>query len=433
MRLLKHKLDDYQPFLSSVEQLERDRNGNYKLKTKANIPLSTKQINVISGGSIEIDLLAFSEKLNSLNQTDQIINVFKSAVKQLSFFNEVELFALNDKTNECNPINDKCNEKLLSFVKKSLKNGVLDWIAESKGPKFIPWDFDHTGNEMAIKCFVLPIFSNSRFVGVLTALTNLKFLSEDSYDYRILATLLNLTFSKLQVQSLKKEINKTYLEYQILQSKLFNDYKYAAVGELASKSIEEIGSPLQVIMSYTDILQKENPEIDTEATEFIRTQVHTVKEILNRLSKFINNSYTKPKLYSCSINTAITEFYKVIEHSLKADSYECVLDLEENMPSILSNYNNLNQILVSAFGLMHSFRKSGGGVIIQSRYGNETIVVKMLFTDSVDLKSNDEQEYGISILKHLMEKQEGEVRFNSDPETGTNLIISFPLKRKLRG
>jgi signal transduction histidine kinase len=110
----------------------------------------------------------------------------------------------------------------------------------------------------------------------------------------------NLEFVKL-----RDELNKTYSDYQILQSKLFNDFKFAAIGELTSKSIEEIGSPLQVIMSYSDLLQKENPDLDTEATEFIRSQVHTIKEILDSLGNFINNSDSKPKLYSCSINTAI--------------------------------------------------------------------------------------------------------------------------------
>lgn len=432
MRLLKENRREYLPFLSSVEQLEKSSNGKYKIKVRPNLPLSRDQISVLSGGNVKIDLLSFSEKLNSLSQTDQIIDVFKSEVDRISFFSETEIFSLDDKTSECKPINEKCNPKLYYYVKNFLKNGILDWIAESKNPKFLPWDVDNAASTSGLSCLVVPIFSNKRFSGVLAALTNLKYLSEDSFEYRSLLTILNLTFSKLEFVKLKDELNKTYSDYQILQSKLFNDFKFAAIGELTSKSIEEIGSPLQVIMSYSDLLQKENPDLDSEATEFIRSQVHTIKEILDRLGNFINNSDSKPKLYSCSINTAINDFYKVIEHSLRADSCECVLDLEENIPSILSNYNGLKQILINSFSLINPLRGTGGGIIIQSRYSNETIIVKMLFTDTIASLSKEDREFGLNILKHLMDKHEGEMRLNSDSGTGTNLIFSFPLKRKMR-
>lgn len=432
MRLLKENRHEYLPFLSSVEQLEKSGNGKYKIKVNTNIPLSREQVSVLSGGNVKIDLLTFSEKLSSINQSQQIIESFKSEANCLSFFSDIEIFSLNDKLNECEPLSNNCNQKLHYFIKNYLKNGILDWVAESKNLKFLPWDVDAAAAKSGLRCLIVPIFSNNRFAGVLAALTNLKYLSADSFEYRSLVTILNLTFSRWEYIRLKDELNKTYNEYQTLQSKLFNDFKYAAIGELTSKSIEEIGSPLQVIMSYTDLLQRENPEMDAEGTELIKTQVHNIKEILDRLGNFINNSDSKPKLYSCSINTAINDFFKVIEHSLHADSYECVLDLEDKIPSILSNYNSLKQILMNAFSLINPLRGSGGGMIIQSRYSNETIIVKMLFTDTIDSLSNEDKEFGLNILNHLMEKHEGEMRINGNSDRGTGLIFSFPLKRKKR-
>jgi signal transduction histidine kinase len=432
LRLLKENRREYLPFLSSVEQLEKAGNGKYKIKAQTKVPIAYKQVNVLSGGNVQIDLLGFSEKLNSLYQIEQIVDAFKNEISKLSFFLDIEIFSLDDKTSECKPINKSCDQKLHYYVKNFLKNGILDWIAESKNPKFLPWDVDKAAVNSGLNCLVVPIFSNNRFSGVLASLTKLKYLSEDSFEYRTLLTILNQTFAKLEFVRLRNELNKTYSEYQILQSKLFNDFKFAAIGELTSKSIEEIGSPLQVIMSYSDLLQKENPDLDSDATDFIRTQVHTIKEILDRLGNFINNSDSKPKLYSCSINTAINDFFKVIEHSLNADACECVLDLEENIPSILSNYNSLKQILINSFSLINPLRGTGGGIIIQSRYSSETIIVKMLFTDTIDGLAKEDKEFGINILKHLIEKHEGEMRISSEAGNGTNLIFSFPLKRKMR-
>ena len=83
MRLLKENRREYLPFLSSVEQLERASNGKYKLKVRTNLPLSREQVSVLSGGNVNIDLLAFSEKINSLSKTDQILEAFKSEVNRL--------------------------------------------------------------------------------------------------------------------------------------------------------------------------------------------------------------------------------------------------------------------------------------------------------------------------------------------------------------
>lgn len=432
MRLLKENKLNYTSFLESVEQLKRLQTGIY-VKEKTKFPSDNKQINVISGGSVNIDLLTFSEKLNSLNSSEALLKAFDSEAKQLSFFKHLELFTVNDKTNECEPVNQKCNAEILSFVKSSVKNGVLDWISESKAPKILPWLQEGNNLSENLKCLVFPIFLNTKFSGILVALTKLRFLSEHSFEYRALSTILNLTFLRLQYFQLRKELNHTYSDYQILNSKLFNDYKFSAIGELASKSIEEIGSPLQVIISYADLLYKDNSDFESTAVDVIKTQVHSIKEILDRLAKFISKSDTNPKLYSCSVNTAIMEFYKIIESNLRADSYECVLDLEENIPSILSNYNNLNQILISSFSLINPLRGNGGGMIIQSRYNNESIIVKMHFTEALTNSSDEEKEFGINILNHLMERQEGEIKINSNPQEGTKLILSFPLKRKLRG
>ena len=163
MRLLKENRREYQPFLSSVEQLEKSNDGKYKIKVKTNLPLSRAQVNVLSGGNVKIDLLTFSEKLNALNNPDRTVDLFKSEVNRLSFFSETEIFVLDDKTSECNSINKNCSQKLYYFIKNILKNGILDWVAESRNPKFLPWDIDSSAVKSGLSCLVVPIFNNTGF------------------------------------------------------------------------------------------------------------------------------------------------------------------------------------------------------------------------------------------------------------------------------
>jgi hypothetical protein len=107
LRLLKENRREYLPFLSSVEQLEKASNGKYKIKVRTNLPLAREQVSVLSGGNVKIDLLAFSEKINSLYKTEQIVEAFKSEVNRIIFFEMRNIF-FDDKTSECKPINKSC-------------------------------------------------------------------------------------------------------------------------------------------------------------------------------------------------------------------------------------------------------------------------------------------------------------------------------------
>ncbi len=432
MKLLKENSKQYLPFLNSLEQLEKSGNGKYHLKVGKNIPSVLNSVNVLSGGSINIDLLSFSEKLNKDNEQQKVINTFASEVKKLSFFFNPEIFLMDEKNNLFIPLNKNCDEKLTRFANNNLQNGIAEWIAENGDHKIIPWNEKVSDKYNENYCLLVPVFTENKFTGLFISSTQFKYLSKDSFEYKILKTFLNLTVSRIESLRLRNEINKTYSEIQLLQSKRENDFKYTAVGELTTKSLQEIASPLQVILSYASLLESDNPGMDENVILMIKKQVFNIKEILERLGKFTKDESVKRKVQSCSINIAVNDFYKLIEHSLTSELQECVLDLEENIPPILSNYNSLKQILISAFSLINPLRNRGGGIIIQTRYSSETIFLKMIFTELIDSQTEEEKKMGLKILDNLMSKHEGEFKFDSNTGIGTTLVFTFPLKRKNR-
>lgn len=432
MKLLKENSKQYLPFLNSLDQLEKSGNGKYYLKVKKNIPSSINLVNVFSGGNVNVDLLDFSEKLRKENEQQELLTIFTSEVKKLSFFSNPEIFLLDQKSNSFFPLNKNCNVKTARFVKDIFQNGIADWIAEKSDHKIIPWNDKVSEEYREDYCLLIPLYNGDKFNGLFISSTQFKYLSDDSFEYKVLKTILNLTVSKIESLSLRNEINKTYSDIQLLQSKHENDFKYTAVGELTTKSLQEIASPLQVILSYISLLESESPGIDESVTQMIKKQVFNIKEILERLGKFTSEEKNKKKVQSCSINRAVNDFYKLIEHALISELQECVLDLEENIPPILSNYNSLKQILISAFSLINPLRNRGGGIIIQTRYANENILLKMVFTEVLDSLSDEDKKMGLKILDNLMIKHEGEFKFDSNPGSGTTLVFSFPLKRKNR-
>jgi len=428
LRVIKENNQDFHSFTLSLKQLERSSSA----KGTVFIEKAEENYSAPKGKDSPLNkILSFTERINSHTNLQDIISDFKNEVRSLTFFNEPEIFLINEKTSNCFPLNTNCKENISLFVRRNLSAGVIDWIAETGSFKIIPYG-NYNSLSFGLNCLIIPIFSSGKFRGVLSTITSFTEIDKNSFEIQFLTTLLNIVFSKIQYELTKNELNSVYSELQSVQSKLENDYKLAALGELTYRSIEEISSPIQVILSYADLMKREYPNIDEEMTDLIKKKVYDIKSILERLVKFITTDDKAKKVVPCSVNEVIEDFRKLIEPALNAENCECVLDLEENMPSILSNKNYLNQIFINGFSLINPLTEPGGGVIIQSRYSKQRIIVKMLFTKTVDLNKINEQEVGLNILKSLMDKHEGEFLVNSDETTGSTITFSFPLIRKVR-
>lgn len=428
MRVIKENSQDFHSFTLSLKQLQRSSSA----KGTVFIEKASEDYSSVKDKDSHLrKILNFTERINSLTNLQDIISDFKNEVRSLTFFSEPEIFLINEKTSNCFPLNTNCKENISTFVRRNLSSGVIDWIAETGSFKIIPYG-NYNSISFGLNCLIIPIFSSGKFKGVLSTITSFTEIDKNSFEIQFLTTLLNVVFSKIQYELTKNELNSVYSELQSVQSKLENDYKLAALGELTYRSIEEISSPIQVILSYADLLKREYPDIDEEMTDLIKKKVYDIKSILERLVKFITTDDKDKKVVPCSVNEVIEDFRKLIEPALNAENCECVLDLEENMPSILSNKNYLNQIFINGFSLINPLTEPGGGVIIQSRYSKQRIIVKMLFTKTVDLNKINEQDVGLNILKSLMDKHEGEFLVNSDDSTGSTITFSFPLIRKVR-
>ncbi|MCS7052185.1 MAG: hypothetical protein NZM09_00475 [Ignavibacterium sp.] len=427
MRVIKQHKQNYYPFALSLPIIDRKDLESQKILSLQSNSKSFSSENFASNYYFE-NLLSFSEKIAFCKNSSEVLKEFNSFVNSLKYFFTPEIFILNEKTSTLIPLNSNCEPLISLFIKKNYTSGVIDWIAESKQPQIVSNEIDLNFEN----CIIIPLYNNSKFKGLLFAYTRLKQDEINKNEVRYLLTLINLTFQRILNDLNRSELYNAYLQLQTLQSKLENDFRFAVLGELTYRSLEEIASPIQVILTYSDLIRQEIPDLQDENLDIIKNKVYDIKKILDRLVKFININKSNPKIIPCSINDSIKEFSKLIEPALLAENCELVLDLEENIPTVLSCSNYLNQILINAFSLVNPLTEKDGGIIIQTRYSKQNITVKMIFTKSIDLENIKEHQIGINILKSLMEKHEGEFLIDSKKSSGSTLIFTFPLIRKVR-
>jgi hypothetical protein len=111
------------------------------------------------------------------------------------------------------------------------------------------------------------------------------------------------------------------------------------------------------------------------------------------------------------------------------------LDFENDVPPILSHPNYIYQLLTNIFSLIKSYKVKKGGVIIQTRFKADNVLLRVITTNNIDTQNkenNVQQNLSVNIIKNLMKKHEGELEIGSFENNGAALVLMFPLKRKIR-
>lgn len=433
MRIIKNNTLRYEAFHKTLPSISRGRLSSAGLALqdgyKEEIPGT---LNKEYNSSVKI--LEFARNIKSLNSISAVEESLKLLLNELMGVKETALFFFNENQTSLIPVSPNTSSRSKYFVNNSLMSGALNGIFETGTHKIILDSLVYNIDGTKSYYLIVPFTGGANEKGVLLTLMPFS-LTEGSGEITLIKVCLEMFLNKLEVIGRQEELKSAYNELQVYQSKLTNDYKLSAIGELTSGIVEDVLSPLQVILSSTEFLKKEDSAADEKVLDTINQQVKKVKTVINRLVKFAGTADSKNKIYPCSINKAINDFYQMFSSSLKNDNYECVLNLEDNIPSVLTNPNYINQILTNIFFLIKAGGSKAGGILIQTRYASEKIVVKFLSTDYFEELDNDTlnpaRDVNLKIIKNLMLQHQGEIKFDSNKSRGTVITLSFPLKRNI--
>ncbi len=435
MRLIKENTEEFESFHKSLQYFTKNSaaKGDLRLISFEN---HRNNSNLLEKYSFFVqNLFAFQNKVKLAASLKEIHTVMQEFVKRLIFAKEVEIFLFTDSQRSLVPINQNVSVSHLASVNKAYKDGILDWIYETKKPTIIPDLNTYTINGSKINQIIFPVYDNKSNYGLLSILTPVTKVPDDSLENRAIQIVLSIIVPIIVSMKQKQSINKLYQEIQVYQSKLNNDFETYAIGEMAEGILEDIGEPLQVILSYADIIENEFPEVDKTVPDKIKKQVQKVTELSNRLAKFSGlNKPQRPMNQPCDLNKIIKDFKNIVNSTLRNLGLDCELDLEENIPPVLSDQNDLKQLLTSIFSLLKKGAKSGGAIVITTKYVKEKIVLSVFTTElipGIDAPNEQTSDVTVNLIKELMKKNEGSAEFNSLPLRGTIIHLVFPLKRKI--
>ncbi len=380
-------------------------------------------------------VIEFEEATNNITDPSVLATKLNAYLKRVMPIKDSALLLFDSEYLNLVPVARLENSKISKTINGFYKEGVLNLVFDSDREITVPDLESYNSNIPKLNYLILPIKDEGKNEGVLAILTPVTKDKLGDLEKKSIKILLNSAITKITKANLKEKIKETYTELQTYQAKLSNDFRLAAIGELTNGIIEEIRNPMQVIISQLDLLN-ENEEYKKE-TKKIKRQINKISKAIDRLVKFSEINHDEIKIQPCSINKIVKEYFSLVKSTLEGLNLEGVLDLENRIPSILSHPNYIFKLLNNILGLINTDWQTRGGVIIQTRYKQNKVILRIISTnelkkDAGNSQKQSEYQINVNIIANLMKRHEGEYKIESFENKGSAIVLTFPLKRRIR-
>ena len=258
--------------------------------------------------------------------------------------------------------------------------------------------------------------------------------------------LLSLTVSRKTTgeiggfESIAKDItHRKKMEQQLLQAD-----RLASLGELSAGVAHEVNNPLGMILGYTQLLLRNEPENsqDFQDLKIIEKHARNCKTIVEDLLKFARNAETKKVVLQ--VNDLLREVISVVEHQFRLDNVTIDTKLDASIPALCADGEKLKQVfmnlLMNAKQAMegqgqirintdhHSSSKQVTVVVADTGSGIPPEVLKKIFNPFFTTKPTGEGTgLGLSVSYGIIKDHHGEIDVQSTPGKGSTFTITFPV------
>ncbi|MBW2579356.1 MAG: PAS domain S-box protein [Deltaproteobacteria bacterium] len=242
-----------------------------------------------------------------------------------------------------------------------------------------------------------------------------------------------------------RENERMRLELEETQRQLVQAEKITSLGRLAAGVAHEINNPLAGVLIYADMLMKElkgNEQWRQDLQEIIN-QTLRCKQIVARLLEFSRQSLDERVLFD--VNEIIGQCVELLQHQSLFHNVEIIQNLESDLPQILGNPGELEQVFTNLMLNATDAMEGTGKITIISRSELEAKKVVLTFTDTGPGISPEVREkifepffttkpvgvgtgLGLSIVYGVIQRHGGSIETESSPDGGATFLIRLPLE-----
>jgi two-component system NtrC family sensor kinase len=251
-----------------------------------------------------------------------------------------------------------------------------------------------------------------------------------------------------EIGRLAESFNEMTRNLSEARTQLFQTDKLASVGRLAAGVAHEINNPLTGVLTYSSfLLSKAGDDEDFKNDlEVIVRETKRCREIVKGLLDFSRQS--TPEKRRTQVNEVILRSASIVQNQLSIQKARIDLSLGENLPPILADVNQLEQVLVNLFvNAGDSMGKKGGTISVKSLLvdGNVEISIQdtgcgiphenldKIFDPFFTTKGASGTGLGLAIVWGIIEEHGGRILVDSEVDVGTTFRIQLPAANQTTG
>lgn len=434
---------DYKILDDKYKKLQAENQNFIKIKQKAQAQA--------------IKMVLINKISNIIRESIDVSKITNSALKELStMFGAFKIYyassGISDKSFKIEQINKDFKSETGSVVKfdePTYKSIVNKEIVVSNCLK------EHLSAKNLGKCafrIIVPIYHLNQLLGIIVILSHQK--RELNDEINILESVASqlgnaIIQAKLYEKDAKTvaELQNTLTELKDTQLQLINSEKMASLGQLIAGVAHEINTPLASISSNNSIISKIIKKMDgdemvetlKEINELDKEAVMRISNMVKSLKKFVR--LDESELQEADINKELDLTLDLIRHETK-NRIEVIRNYSE-LPLIKCYPNMLNQVFMNILiNACQSIEKNGQITITTEFNGNDLTVkikdsgkgidadkVNKIFTAGYTTKGvGVGTGLGLAISEKIIQKHEGKISVKSEPNKGSEFVITIPSK-----
>ncbi|MGI5817049.1 MAG: PAS domain S-box protein [Armatimonadota bacterium] len=228
-----------------------------------------------------------------------------------------------------------------------------------------------------------------------------------------------------------------------LTTQLIQADRLASVGILIAGVAHELNNPLTAISGYADLLKERLVDDDSAlAISTIAEEAERCRDVAQNLLNFARQ--TDDRLTEFDLNWLVRGVFGLRAYDLRAAKIEVVTDFDEELPSIVGEYGQIQQVIYNLVdNAYYAMQGEGGGVIEVATWASGDFVhlrvadsgpgvpEKMLgriFEPFVTTKPRGEGTgLGLSICRRILEDHGGHITAHNGAAGGATFRVTLPV------
>jgi len=230
--------------------------------------------------------------------------------------------------------------------------------------------------------------------------------------------------------------------------------KMASIGKMAAVVAHEVNNPLSGILTYAKLLQKwvasgrvehDKQEEAMQCLDLIASESRRCGDLIKNL---LSLSRTAPmNVQPTNLRAVIDRCLLLVRHQLELVGIEWQLNLAEDLPSVLCDPAQMEQVLLALIMNAIDAMPRGGNLWIDTRLSNDETEIKIQVRDdgagiAPDLLAQIFEPFwttketgrgvglGLAISRGIVERHKGHIEVESELGRGTTFTITLPAQSK---